>query len=229
MNRRIVDAVLFDLDGTLIDSIGIYYRILDTAFDRLGLPRASREKIAEAAGDGDFNWELVLPEAPESDKGTLIATVQKSILGIYPGILERELRLIPGAASVLEAISRQNIKIALVTSTPTEAMPYKLRPLKEAGVDTLFAAVITADDVNRKKPHAEPLIAGAGRLGVEVSRSVCVGDSRVDIRAGKAAGMKTVGVLTGFDDRETLAAEAPDALVQSVRELPEILAAWLSP
>jgi phosphoglycolate phosphatase len=221
MAPRDPDAVIFDLDGTLIDSIGIYFRILDTAFDRMGLPRADREKVAEAARDGEFNWALVLPDAPENEQAATIAEVQHHIWAVYPDMLERYLRLIPGAVPVLETFLRRGIQMAIVTSTPAEAMPHKLRPLKEAGVDGHFAAVITAGDVAFKKPHAEPMTTCARRLAVDPHRCVVVGDSCVDIRAGKAAAMGTVGVLTGFDNRQILEKEGADAVLPSVRQLPE--------
>jgi len=228
MKKRRFDAVLFDLDGTLIDSIGIYFRILDAVFDHVGLPRAWAQNVIEAARRGQFDWEQVLPETRQHTGVSLAARVQSRIRDIYPGMLEKDLKLIPGAASVLTALGRQGIRRGLVTSTPAEAMSHKLRPLREAGLDTLFAAVITADDVMLQKPHAEPLIACAKRLNADLERSIYVGDACVDIRAGKAAGMRTVGVLTGIDDRGMLEKEGADAVVPSVRDLPAILAHWES-
>ncbi len=226
MKRDAVEAVIFDLDGTLIDSIPLYFWLLDTVFDRHGLPRASRKKIAEAAREEEFRWDLVLPRTPGKDKAALVADVSTSVREMYPEMLKKDLQMIPGAASVLEGLTRRGIKIGMVTSTPSETMLHKWRPLREAGVDALFAAVITADDAKRKKPHAEPLLACAGRLKADPLRCVYVGDSGMDIRAGKAAGMKTVGVLTGFDDRSVLEREGADAVLESVTDLPGTLALW---
>jgi phosphoglycolate phosphatase-like HAD superfamily hydrolase len=80
-------------------------------------------------------------------------------------------------------------------------------------------AVVTTDDVRHKKPAAEPLILGSKILGIPPENCVYVGDTRVDIRAGKAAGMGTVGVLTGFDDRDALQKETPDAIISSIAQL----------
>jgi HAD superfamily hydrolase (TIGR01509 family) len=218
-----VDAVIFDLDGTLIDSIGIYFKIVDIVFERLNLPPVSREAILEAVKDGDFDWDCVLPDDVKDRKDEIISNAVEIISEIYPRMFGKDLELIPGADRVLKIISSDGLKIGLVTSTPQQGMVYKMQPLKKAGVDKFFEAIITTDDVQNKKPAAEPLDECVRRLQVDVNRSVYVGDTRVDIKAGKAAGMRTIGVLTGFDDLESLKKEKPDAIINSVMDLPEAI------
>jgi 2-phosphoglycolate phosphatase len=214
-----VDAVIFDLDGTIIDSIPIYFNLIDIVFQRLGLPLIPQKTILEAVKDGDFNWDIVLPDEKKDQKDELINGARTIIYEIYPDMFGKDLKLIPGVARVLGEISANGKKIGIVTSTPMEGIAYKLRPLKRHGIEELFEVIITADDVQQKKPAAEPLIECANLLGVSLNKSVYVGDTRVDIRAGKAAGMKTIGVLTGFDDFETLKSENPDAILDSVEQL----------
>jgi HAD superfamily hydrolase (TIGR01662 family) len=218
-----VEAVLFDLDGTLIDSIGIYYEIVDIVFDKLKLPPVPREAFVEAAKDGDFDWDCVLPDNLQDRKDEIIKQATKIIYEIYPQMFGKDLKLVSGAGSILREISADGMKIGIVTSTPEEGMSYKLQLLKNAGVETLFEAIITADDVKNKKPAAEPLVECLKRLEVAPDKSVYVGDARIDMKAGKAAGMKTIGVLTGFDDSLALEAENPDAILNSVRDLPEAI------
>jgi 2-phosphoglycolate phosphatase len=218
-----VDAVLFDLDGTLIDSIGIYYKIVDIVFEKLKLPPVPREKFVEAAKDGDFDWDCVLPDHMKNRKEELTKAAMEIIYDIYPEMFGNDLKLIPGAESILREISSDGMKIGIVTSTPKEGMSYKLQTLKKAGLEKLIEVVITADDVQNKKPAGDPLIECSKRLGIAPEKSVYVGDSRIDIKAGKAAGMKTIGVLTGFDDHKALGREEPDAIVQSVTELPGVI------
>jgi 2-phosphoglycolate phosphatase len=218
-----VDAVIFDLDGTLIDSIKIYFKIVDVVFERLNLPPVSRDTIVEAVKDGDFDWDCVLPDDVKDRKDEIISDAVKIILEIYPRMFGKDLKLIHGVERVLKTICCDGLRIGLVTSTPQQGMVHKMQPLKKAGVDKLFEAIITTDDVKNKKPAAEPLVECLKRLQVDASRSVYVGDTRVDIKAGKAAGMKTIGVLTGFDDRTALGEEKPDAIIQSVKDLPDVL------
>ena len=224
LNKKLkVEAVLFDLDGTLIDSAPIYYQIIDIVFERLGVPPVSRKTLQEAMDDGDFDWDYVLPDPMKSRKEELIAEARTIIDDIAPPMFRQQIKLIPGAAETCKKIAAQGMKIGLVTSTPTDYISVKLTPLREAGVENLLQVIITADDVVNKKPHAEPLIKGSKDLSVAIEHCVYVGDTRVDIRAGNAAGMKTVGVLTGFDDFKALKRENPDAIIDSIAQLDETI------
>lgn len=222
VNKKLkVEAVLFDLDGTLIDSAPIYYQIIDIVFEKLGVPPVPRKTLQEAMDDGDFDWDFVLPDPMKPRKEELIAEARKIIDDIAPPMFRKQIRLVPGAAEICRKIAAQGMKIGLVTSTPENYISFKLVPLQETGIEKLLQVIITADDVVNKKPHAEPLLKGSKELEVAVEHCVYVGDTRVDIRSGNAAGMKTVGVLTGFDDFEALKRENPDAIIDSIAQLDE--------
>ena len=218
-----VDAVLFDLDGTLLDSIGIYYDIVDIVFEKLELPPVPKERFVEAAKDGDFEWDCVLPADMKDRKEELVKAATDLIYEIYPDMFAKKLKIVPGAEAILKDIYKGGMKIGIVTSTPEEGMSHKRHILRKTGIDKFVEVVITADDVQYKKPAGEPLVICSQKLGIAPEKSVYVGDSRIDIKAGKAAGMKTIGVLTGFDDRNALGAQEPDAIIQSVVELPEVI------
>ncbi len=222
-NKLEVNAVMFDLDGTLIDTVPIYYEIIDIVFSELGVPVVTREILLEAMGNGEFDWECVLPENMRDRQMEMAAKARKIIDEIAPQMFYRQTRLIPGVAETFEKITAIGARIGLVTSTPARQMPVKMIPLSEAGLADLIEVVVTADDVLRKKPAAEPLVQCSEKLGVPFERCVYVGDTRVDIRAGRAAGMKTVGVLTGFDSYDTLKREMPDVLIESIADLHKAL------
>jgi HAD superfamily hydrolase (TIGR01509 family) len=219
------DAVIFDLDGTLIDSTDVYLRILNVAFERLSLPLFSKEDILDLLIEGDFDWNKILPADLKWRQEEIIQKAMEIIKEIYPQMFREEVKLIPGAADILREISVRDMKIGLVTSTDAKNLAPKLHPLQASGVENLLRVIITTDKTANKKPSPDPLIECGKRLCVEMERIVSVGDSRVDIRAGKAAGTMTVGVLTGVDDYEALRAEAPDAILDSVATLREILPA----
>ncbi len=218
-----VDAVIFDLDGTLIDTVPIYYKIIDTVFERLGIPPVPKATLLFAMKDGDFDWDCVLPNGMKPRKDELIREARIVIDEIAPRLFRRQAQLIPGAAGMLKQIAVKGMRIGLVTSTPMANLAEKMTPLKTAGLDKLLAVIITTDDVHNKKPHAEPLIKCSAGLGIAPGECVYVGDTRVDIRAGRAAGMSTIGVLTGFDDYDALKKEMPDAIVASVADLGETI------
>ena len=222
-SKLTVEAVMFDLDGTLIDSVPIYYKIIDIVFAKLGVPAVSRETLMEAMDDGEFDWSCVLPEHMKSRKIELTEKARGIVDKIAPQLFHKQIKLIPGTVVTFRKIASLGVKIALVTSTPAQQLDVKMIPLSHAGLAHLFEVIVTADDVRNKKPSAEPLVQCSQKLGVPLKKCVYVGDTRVDIRAGKAAGMKTVGVLTGFDDYDALKKEAPDAIIDSIAQLGETL------
>jgi HAD superfamily hydrolase (TIGR01662 family) len=218
-----VAAVIFDLDGTLIDSIDIYFSIVEKALERLNLPEVSRSRILAAAESEDFNWQLVLPQDVLNRKEEIIDEAWEVIDEIAPQMFADNLDLIQGAGGIVEKLSSNGLKIGLVTSTQRRYLETKMQPLKNVGVDTLFEVIITSDDVEKRKPAPDPLISCAQQLNLKPGRCVYVGDTTTDIKAGKAAGMWTVGVLTGFDDYGALETENPDAIVKDVQNLLEVI------
>jgi HAD superfamily hydrolase (TIGR01509 family) len=131
--------------------------------------------------------------------------------------------LVPGAEHLLKKLHERNVKLGLVTSTLGRFIEFKLIPLKKCGVRDLFQSVITLDDVKNRKPSGDPLVECARRLEVSPGKCAYVGDAAGDIVAGKAAGMRTIGVLTGLDDYQALKGEDPDMILDSVSQLPERL------
>jgi 2-phosphoglycolate phosphatase len=219
LHKIAADAVIFDLDGTLIDSVPIYYNIIDIIFDRLGIPPVPQSTLLEAMKNGEFEWDLVLPDESKKNKYQLVEKARKIIDEIAPPMFHDQIKLISGTSDTLIKIAAKGLKLALVTSTIREYMATKLAPLARAGVADLFEVVITADDVENKKPHAEPLVMCSDKLGLSPRNCIYVGDTRVDVQAARAAGMQTVAVLTGFDDYEALERENPDAIIERVSDL----------
>jgi HAD superfamily hydrolase (TIGR01549 family) len=219
-----VETVIFDLDGTLVDSTDAYFRLVEMTLDHLGLPSVEREHILRASDNGDFDWSLVLPSDLSPEK-TLSIRKQAwaRVRAIYPSVFEETVQLFPGVVDVIREIAAMGMRMGIVTSTPRVNMAHKVHLLREGGIEHHFEALITADDAPRKKPDPDPLIACIRTLGSPAEKSLYVGDTRSDIRAGKAAGMKTAAVLTGFDSPEMLINEAPNLLLPSVADLIEKL------
>jgi len=218
-----VTAVLFDLDGTILDSIHIYYQIIEIVFNRLDFPMPSRDRLREAAKNGDFEWGSVFPKKTPQEKDHLIKKTREIIAEIYPNLFRNQVKLIPDAKKALQAMVQKGIRMGIVTSTPRQSMAVKLPTLVDSGIDKLLEFIIHAEDAPRKKPAPDPLIKGCKSLGVLPRDCMYVGDARIDIQAGKAAGMKTVGVLTGFDDHKALSRENPDAVIDSIADLTDML------
>jgi HAD superfamily hydrolase (TIGR01549 family) len=223
--KMTVDALMLDLDGTILDSAAIYYNIVAQVLDKLELPQVSRRVLRKAAESGEFDWATVFPEQVHGDLGELTGKARELVEHIAPRMFAKDNKLVPGAADVLARAAGQGLTLAIVTSTPGKHLALKLKPLESSNIHHLFSEIITTDDTARKKPDAEPLVLCCNRLGIAPGKSVYVGDTWLDIRAGKAAGTQTIGVLTGFDDYESLEKEAPDVILESIARLPEAI--WM--
>jgi HAD superfamily hydrolase (TIGR01662 family) len=214
-----VKAVIFDLDGTLLDTKEIYYDIIDIVFRKLHFPRVGREVLMEAASEAEFNWDMILPAGVMIRKEEVLLEVRTIIKEVSPPLFRQRTKLIAGAAEILKSLHGAGSRIGVVTSSRVTHLDMKMHAIEKTGVAELFDAVITPDDVRMKKPSPEPLYECAKRLGVTPAECVYVGDMGVDIKAGKSAGMKTVAVLTGFDDYVLLENEHPDVILETVASL----------
>ena len=93
----------------------------------------------------------------------------------------------------------------------------------QAGVRSLVEAIVVIEDVTRVKPDPEPLLLCSERLCVPAASGIYVGDTCIDILAGKAAGMKTIAVLTGVDNYGALKAEKPDHIIDSIADIQDVV------
>ena len=134
-------------------------------------------------------------------------------------MFRERIQMFPGVRPLFQLLVARGIPIGLVTTTQRHFIDHKLVTLERAGLRELLDVVITTGDAPRRKPAPDPLLEGARRVGVPAKHCIYVGDSHVDIRAGRAAGMRTVAVLTGLDDAETLQREEPTLLLGGVEDL----------
>ncbi len=218
-----VETVMLDLDGTIIDSVGIYYEIVKMTLQEMNLPQVSTAQIRQANQNGRFLWEKLFPAEMFGEQAYLQDEAWAIARRISPDIFKQRVTLLPGAAAALQQIAACGLKLAVVTSTPRQNMPAKLEPLRAAGVLDLLQEIITADDTDRRKPEPDPLRECCRRLAADLKKSVYVGDTLIDIQAGKAAGTGTIGVLTGFDTRKMMQEAAPDAIIPNLGSLAKVL------
>ena len=217
--RFFVSAVMFDLDGTLIDSINVYFKVVQAVFGKLGLPPVSRARIHAAVDEGQFKWERVLPAELLAGQDDIILRGMGIARQVYPEIFRRDVGFFEGVPELLAGIHGRGIKIGIVTATPGDHMTEKEMLLAGNGVTGYIDALVTNDDAPLPKPAPDTVLECCRRLSVSPEQSLFVGDTSVDIRAGKAAGTMTAAVLTGFDDRETLQGECPDVILTRVADL----------
>lgn len=219
LGTRDLDAVMFDLDGTLIDSIPTYFRIAAAMLEAVGLPPAPREAVRAMIKAGVSGFHHLIPEDMADRREELIKECLRAGKEVSARLYPNSVSLVPGVPELFTRLTRAGIRIGIVTSSHAEYIHRKLSPLRDAGLDKLVHTVIVIEDTREMKPSPEPVQVCARRLGAAEGRSVFVGDADVDVLAGKGAGAFTIGVLTGVDDYETLAVHRPDMIVSGVRDL----------
>jgi phosphoglycolate phosphatase len=188
-----VQAVLFDLDGTLIDSAPDLAAAADAMRLARGLPSLPLAQYRPMAGAGARGLLAVaFGMTPEhADYGTL----REEFFCNYERSLTQRTQIFDGVPELLEAFANQGLKWGVVTN---KAERFTL-PL--TGSMALFAtagAIVSGDTTPHAKPHPAPLLEAARRMGVDANRCVYVGDDERDIVAGLAAGMATVAVTYGY-------------------------------
>jgi HAD superfamily hydrolase (TIGR01509 family) len=209
-NTRDILAVLFDWDGTLIDSWSADANAYLAMFGIFGIPWG----MAEFERHYSPNWHRIYRAAaiprhrwPEADAHWLRA------------YRKYQIHLLPGARRILETL-RGQYKLGLVTSGHRDRVQPQLRLHK---VTSFFAARVFCEDAARRKPDPAALRVVMACLRVDAAACVYVGDSPEDIEMAHRAGMRAVAVLGPSPTRRTVAAALPDGLLWSLAELP----AWL--
>ena len=214
-----IKAMMFDLDGTLIDSVPAYYRLMARILKTVGLPQVPKSIVAEFMTDGLGALEKTIPEEMKDRKDDLIQECITIGRKLSRNMFNDEVNLFQGVKELFDVLTCRKILIGLVSSTEKRYIEKKLAPLARNDIRDTLDMVIAIGDVSKRKPAPDPLLECARRLAIQPEKCVYVGDSRVDIQAGKAAGMITIGVLTGLDNYQTLQRENPTMILDSVRDI----------
>lgn len=205
-------AVLFDLDGTLVDSLPLIVRTYRQVFKEMDL----------AWGNGAVVKMIGLPlrKIGEHFAGENSELFEKLYQTFYHRDHDQYTRLFPGTLSMLDQLKGRGLRLGVVTS---KGKPGTERTLAFTGLRDLLEVVVTAHDVLKHKPEPEPLLKALDSLGAGAAEAIYVGDSHFDILTGRNAGTRTLGVTWGLGSREELEPLRPDGLLDHWDELPRYL------
>ncbi len=204
---------LFDLDGTLIDSKRDITESVNRALVRMNVPVVPVAKLADFVGNGvQVLIRKALGESlgAEADSALLRNTIQ-AYLQEYEAHLLDFTTLYGGVSEALQALRWADM--AVITNKPER---FSRRILDALGVGPLFRIVLGGDSTDLRKPDPAPLLLVMTECGVPPSETVMVGDSLVDMMAGKAAGVYTCGITGGFRPLQELEQSGCDLILQSV-------------
>jgi pyrophosphatase PpaX len=209
----VYQAVVFDLDGTVVDSVELIIVSFQHAIrEVLGREVSQEEAVAWVGRPLREQMELFSPEHAEE------------LVEVYREFNHREhdrmLTLYDGIQHLLEGLQEAGVKVGLVTSKSryTTQMAFDL-----TGIEDYFDSTICADEAPGNKPSPAPILACLEQLGVAAAASAYVGDSPSDIQAALAAGVAAIAVTWGVFAGDKLQAEKPHVLVHTIPELAKAL------
>ena len=214
-----MDLLIFDLDGTLIDSKLDLAHSVNATRAHLGLGPLDNECVYSYVGNGA---QVLIRKAlgPEYTDEQVEAAL-KYFLGYYREHMLDYTTLYPGVRECLDRLREEGVQMAVLTNKPVRFSSDILRGL---GVFDHFLRVYGGNSFEQKKPHPMGVEKLLEESGVPRERTLMVGDSGVDIRTARNAGIRACGVTYGFQP-ETFAEEAPDFLVDTAAELAELVIA----
>ncbi len=213
-------AVLFDLDGTLLDTAPDMHRALNTLLRERSQPEQPFAAVRPRVSHGATG---VLRVAFAHTEPSEFRALQRRFLEIYGTDICLETRLFPGMERVLEVLATRGLAAGIVTNKAT----WLTEPLIERlGLRERFACVVCGDTLAERKPHPLPLLHAARLAGVSPAQCIYVGDAERDVQAAHAAGMPALVAKYGyFDAEEDIVAWGGDGEIDS----PADLADWLMP
>jgi len=212
-----VRCVLFDLDGTLVNSLDGIYLAVSRAATAHGL-QVSAADIRRALDEGHPIWPEMVPSASRGDQRRL-GDFRAAIMREWNRVLDECVDIIPGLERTISLLKTAGIRLGIYTGSRGEAF----LPLKRRRLLDQFDAIVTANDVAQRKPHPEGLSRCLEKLECPPEEAIYVGDSRQDMIAGRAAGMQVIGVLSGVSDSAGLSRAGADRIAVSHAALPELL------
>ena len=206
-------AILFDLDGTLLDSVPVILKSFREVYDEMGIPFDEGFVLRNIGIPLRVQGKVFGGERAEE-----FIERYKVIYRRYHG---QDDKLFPGTVEMLDVVRAKGYRTAVVTS---KSVPSTQRTTQGAGIADKFDVMVTADDVTHPKPHPEPIVKALELLGVRPEEAVYVGDALSDVDAAQKAGVRMAAVSWGARTREDLEARCPGRVFDSWREFLD----WLS-
>ncbi len=211
-DRLKAKGIFLDLDGTIVDSTDAYIEAATIAFKAMAKQPPSACVLLDIPKRMEQHLTL------DDITGNCTKTFLPIYLSAFRSLTEKKTKLLPNIASTLQTLS-ENSQLALITMrhVPNQVIQKELDYL---GIAKYFTHVVTGLDTAKPKPAPEALLHCRQALGLDICDCLIAGDSVSDMRAGKAAGAKTVALLSGLYSKDELAKENPDLILPDLSALP---------
>ncbi len=216
--------ILFDLDGTLVDSVPDLAYCVDGAMQQVGLPVRGEAAVRQWVGNG---MQRLVERALSNDlngqpDAALLAQALPIFMQLYGDNHAKHSQLYAGVKATLDALHGRNDLILGCVTNKAEQFTHPL--LKTLGIHDYFNIIVSGDTLPEKKPHPLPLLYAAEQVGVNPANVLMVGDSKSDVKAARAAGVPVICVTYGYNHGEDIRNYEPDAVIDSMLDL----LAWIT-
>ena len=204
-----VKAVLWDMDGTVLDTLEDLWAAVNVSLRRFGLPEASREAVRAGLGNGARH--LISCVAPEALREPVLAFYKPW----YDAHCNEKTRPYPGILPLMERLRAAGVRQALISNKPDPAV----QELARSYFPGLLELAVGESETVRRKPNPDAVLAAVARMGLAPSDCVYVGDTEVDLATARNAGMACIAVSWGFRSREQLLAAGAVRIADTAGEL----------
>lgn len=212
--------VLFDLDGTLVDSVPSLALSIDKMLLDLGREPAGQLAVRPWVGNGARNLvKRALSNSIQVDENleeAFVDEAQGMFAHYYGQLLSEGVVLYPGVQEFLDVLWDRNIDMAVVTNKPERFVAPLLSSL---AIESYFSILVGGDTCSQAKPHPEPLLHAINSRGVSIDKTLMIGDSKTDINAARNALVPVAAVTYGYNHGESVTDSQPDWVVDSMMEL----------
>jgi len=217
-------ALLFDLDGTLVDSVPDLAAAIDAMLIDMGYKPAGEQRVRHWVGNGAVKLvQRALTYAQQGDESTLLdenlqdwQSAHQCFLKHYGRLSPDFSCLYPGVIEAITAWHQQGVAMAVVTNKPKQFVP---EILQHFALDIFFPVIVGGDCLLQRKPSPEPLYFACEQLSVSANECIMIGDSKNDVGAARAAGMSVACVSYGYNHGEPIERAKPDIVVDSLMQL----------
>ncbi|MGM0540808.1 MAG: phosphoglycolate phosphatase [Pseudomonadota bacterium] len=216
--------ILFDLDGTLIDSVPDLAYCVDEMMKQLGMPVRGEDAVRDWVGNGvqRLTERALINAVDGMPDQALMDKAYPIFLELYAENTSKRSRVYDGVVEGLEWVLEQGYRIACVTN---KAEAFTIPLLKDKGLYDYFEFIVSGDTCTEKKPHPMPLLHAAKLMGVEPENALMVGDSRSDVKAARAAGFHIFCMTYGYNHGEDIRDYNPDVIMDSFTEFKDYIQA----
>ncbi len=206
-------AVLFDMDGTVLDTLENLWAAVNVSLRRFSLPEASLEAVRAGLGNGAAH--LIAAVTPAEQAAEVLAFYKP----YYDAHCNLRTRPYPGILPLMERLRARGVRQAIISNKPDPAV----QELARAYFPGLLDSAVGESETVRRKPNPDAVLSAVRQMGLSVEDCVYIGDTEVDLATAKNAGMACIAVSWGFRSREQLIAAGATRIADTAEELEKML------